>query len=197
MKNRVIILVLVLVAVLGGAYYLYDILSSRVDADQISFDRGPAKTEQEASEDPGNDTTEEEKAPDFTVLDADGNKVKLSSLFGQPIVLNFWASWCGPCQSEMPEFDEAYGELKGKVLFVMVDLTDGSRETVDVAKAFIKQKGFSFPVYFDTMSDAADSYGITAMPTTYFIDSRGRIVAKAVGMIDREALDKGISMILK
>ena len=195
MKNRVIILILVLVAVLGGAYYLYDILSSRVDADQISFDRGPAKTEQEVSEDPGNDTAAEEKAPDFTVLDADGNKVNLSSLFGQPIVLNFWASWCGPCQSEMPEFNDAYSELKGKVLFVMVDLTDGSRETVDVAKAFIRQKGFSFPVYFDTMSDAADTYGITAIPTTYFIDSRGRIAAKAVGMIDRESLDKGIAMI--
>ena len=190
-KRKLIILVLVLIVVLGGAFLAYRKLGSNVSTEQISAKDQKAETEKVDS---GN-TEETVTAPDFTVLDADGNNVKLSDLFGQPIVLNFWASWCGPCQSEMPEFDAACEELEGKVVFMMVDLTDGSRETVDTAKAFISEKGFGFPVYFDNASEAAAAYGITSIPTTFFINSNGELIAHAVGMIDRATLDKGLAMI--
>jgi len=136
-----------------------------------------------------------ELAPDFTVYDADGNEVHLSDFIGKPVVLNFWASWCGPCKSEMPDFDEKYKELGEDIHFLMVNLTDGSRETVKAASAFIDGKGYTFPVLFDKDSDAATTYGIYSIPTTIFIDAKGYAIAQATGAIDADTLQRGIDMI--
>ena len=136
-------------------------------------------------------------APDFAVVDATGNEVTLSSLFGKPIVLNFWASWCPPCKSEMPDFNEVYKELGDEVTFVMVDMTDGMRETQEQASAFIEEQGFSFPVYYDINQEAANSYRVYSLPTTYFIDKNGTVVTGAQGAINKELLEKGISMIVE
>lgn len=134
-------------------------------------------------------------APDVTVYTADGQAVKLSDFFGKPIVLNFWASWCGPCKAEMPDFDKAFQELGSDVQFLMVNLTDGRDETVETASTFIKDSGYSFPVYYDTTMEAATAYGISSIPTTYFIDSSGNVAAGANRMLSEENLQQGISMI--
>lgn len=134
-------------------------------------------------------------APDFTVTDKDGNEVSLSSLLGKPVVLNFWASWCPPCKSEMPDFNEVYEEMGEDITFIMVDMTDGIRETVKSASAFIEEEGFSFPVYYDTKGEASSTYGVYSLPTTYFIDAEGNIVTGAQQAISKELLLKGISMI--
>ena len=135
-------------------------------------------------------------APDFEAVDANGNEVKLSDYFGTPIVLNVWASWCGPCKSEMPEFDAVCKELEGEVQFLMVNMTDGSRETLEIARAFIEEEGYSFPVLSDTQQMAAYLYGVTSIPTTYFLDSEGQLIAGAKGAISRDILMQGIEMIL-
>lgn len=127
-------------------------------------------------------------AKDFTVIDVDGKEVSLSDFKGKPVVVNFWASWCPPCKVEMPYFNEVYKELGDEVQFMMVDLVDGSRETVDTAKAFIKDNGYEFPVFFDTDQSAAIAYGIYSIPTSIFIDAEGKVVRSITGTMTKADL---------
>ena len=134
-------------------------------------------------------------APDFTVYDLEGNEVHLTDFFGKPIIVNFWASWCGPCKMEMPDFDAAYNTYKDDIVFLMVNMTDGSRETVEVASEFIADSGYTFPVYYDTQYSAAITYSVASLPTSYFLNENGELVAHAKGAIDAETLQRGIDMI--
>lgn len=157
---------------------------------------GTGFSSNQISQQPNGQNPEEKlEAMDFTVYDADGNEVHLFDFIGKPIVLNFWASWCGPCRSEMPEFNAASQELEGEVQFLMINATDGSRETVKKAKTFVEENGYTFPVYYDTEMEAGTIYSAYALPTTYFIDAEGYVVAKASGAIDAELLQKGLDMI--
>lgn len=134
-------------------------------------------------------------APDFTVYDLEGNEVHLTDFFGKPIIVNFWASWCGPCKMEMPDFDAAYNTYKDDIVFLMVNMTDGSRETVEVASEFIADSGYTFPVYYDTQYSAAITYSVASLPTSYFLNEKGELVAHAKGAIDADTLQRGIDMI--
>ena len=135
----------------------------------------------------------EELAKDFTVYDADGNEVRLSDFIGKPIVLNFWASWCGPCKSEMPEFNEKYLELGGEIQFLMVNLT--ASDSIANANALLASNGYSFPVFYDTSTSAASAYGVQYIPMTVFIDRDGYVMATEVGAISAEKLEERIELI--
>ena len=196
-KIVIIILVLAFVLVLGGAGILYHQLGQKLTPDLLAA-QATQETEAAEASAPTAQTTEPANylTPEFTVYDLDGKEVHLSDFFGKPIVLNFWASWCGPCQMEMPDFNEKYLEIGEKVQFLMVNMTDGSRETVESASAFIAEQGYSFPVYYDTDLDAATVYSVYSLPTTYFIDVEGYTVARATGAISGETLQRGIDMIM-
>ena len=123
--------------------------------------------------------------------DWDGNEVHFSDYLGKPIVLNFWAHWCGPCQMEMPEFNAAYERLGGEVTFLMVH--EGA--AVDDGKEKVTEGGYTFPVVFDVDSSAGNMYGITAFPTTFFIDKDGNLQAYYMGAMDADLLQQGIDLI--
>ena len=210
MKNKVILIVLigVFVLLIGGAAVLYSRLGDQLQPDRLEVQNPPAttapattaptepsQTDPTVTTAPAQTTRPVITAPDFTVYDAEGNEVHLSDYFGKPIVLNFWASWCGPCQMEMPDFQEKYLELGEEVAFLMINMTDGGRETVQTASEFIASKGYTFPVFYDTMGMAAGVYGAYSLPTSYFINAQGHVIARAVGAIDGETLQRGIDMI--
>ena len=209
------VLALVFVLLLGGAYVLYQRLSSGQAGDNLAIAGSSTQSGESSSSSPsdsgssqsfsgstGTQSSQEEEepeltpAPDFTVYDKDGNEVHLSDFAGKPIVLNFWASWCSPCKSEMPDFNQAYLDYGEEVSFLMVNTTDGNRETVESASAFIEEQGYEFPVFYDTGYDAALTYGAYALPTTYFIDAEGYAVAWAQSALSAENLQKGLDMIL-
>ncbi len=188
-KIKLIIIILVFAVLLVGAYVLYTQLGEQFVPDQLSTQ--PTQPTGETN----NTQPEHTQAPDFTVYDIQGNAVHLSDFFGKPIVLNFWASWCGPCQMEMPDFQEKFQELGKDIRFLMVNMTDGDRETVEIASTFIVEKQYTFPVFYDTDSNAAITYGVYSLPTTFFIDANGNAIAQATGAIDADTLQRGIDMI--
>ena len=88
-----------------------------------------------------------------------------------------------------------FRSLGNEVHFVMVNMTDGGRETVETASAFIEKNGYNFPVFFDTTGEAAATYGAYSLPTSFFINAEGHVIAQAVGAIDAATLQQGIDMI--
>lgn len=204
-KNKTFILLAVLLVILiGGAGFFYNKLSSAYKTDTLTETSQAAENETDSEETEDSQTSSEETdsgenaaetAPDFTMTDASGEEVKLSDFFGKPVILNFWASWCGPCKSEMPHFEDAYQKYGEDINFVIVNLTDGARETVEAASDFIEEQGYTFPLYFDTNTEGAVTYGTYSIPVTYFIGADGVPVAQANGALDAATLQKGLDMI--
>lgn len=189
-KKKILIIAVVFVLLLAEAFLLYNKLSGSVSPDQLA-----AEDEAQNQDEESDGQQAKVKAPDFVVYDKDGNKVGLSDYLGKPVVLNFWASWCGPCASEMPDFEEAYKERGDKIQFLMINLTDGYQETMESATEYIQEQGFTFPVFYDTESNAANTYATYSIPMTFFIDSEGYMVARATGALDSATLKKGLDMI--
>ena len=172
---------------LALAYTGYVSLRDQYSQDPASESLGSSRT----------GAVREFEAPDFTVMDSGGNKASLADFKGRPMIINFWASWCPPCKAEMPYFNEAFQELGSEVQFVMINQTDGSRETVDIATSYIKEQGYAFPVYFDTTLDASIAYNATSLPSTFFVNSEGMMVAAFSGSITRDQLASGIEKLYK
>lgn len=211
-KKKTIILIVLFIVLMAGASVLYYNLSKNYQPDTLLTENNNTNADSEntaAGEENNNDGTTENTnqpedtssesknlAPNFTVYDMEGNEVNLTDFFGKPIIINFWASWCGPCKMEMPDFNEAYETYKDEIEFLMVNMTDGSRETIEVASSFIAESGYTFPVYYDTDYSAAITYSVSSLPTSYFLNAEGELVTYARGAINGATLEKGIDMIL-
>lgn len=145
----------------------------------------------------GKDDQEKTPAPDVLVVDAESKVVRLSNFLGKPVVINIWASWCEPCKVEMSGFQQQFEAVGDQVQFMMINVTDGENETMESAQAFIEAEGFTFPVYYDVLSNAVMNLGVQTLPTTIFVDAEGNIVAQYSELVTAQMLQDGIDMIYK
>ncbi len=111
-------------------------------------------------------------APDFTLKSKEGKNVRLSDFRGQVVLLNFWASWCGPCRQEMPILDEIHNQYKSLGFSVLGVNLDAKTEK---AIAYLKDTPVTFPVLFDPKGVTSELYGVSAMPSTVIIDRSGNV----------------------
>ncbi|WP_410983278.1 TlpA family protein disulfide reductase [Bacillus cereus] len=133
-------------------------------------------------------------APDFELSKLDGTKVKLSDLKGKKVILNFWATWCGPCQQEMPDMEAFYKKHKDDVEILAVNYTvsEGANGEEKVKK-FAEEKGISFPVLLDKDITVTTTYKVITIPTSYFVDTKGVIQDKFIGPMTQKEMEKRIA----
>ncbi|ENQ3107891.1 Peroxiredoxin [Bacillus sp. 491mf] len=133
-------------------------------------------------------------APDFELSKLDGTKVKLSDLKGKKVILNFWATWCGPCQREMPDMQEFYSKYQNDVEILAVNYTasEGSEGKEKVRK-FAEEKGVTFPILLDTEIKVTTTYKVITIPTSYFVDTKGVIQDKFIGPMTVNEMEKRVA----
>jgi cytochrome c biogenesis protein CcmG/thiol:disulfide interchange protein DsbE len=131
-------------------------------------------------------------APGFTLdsLTAPGQHITLSQYQGKPLIVNFWASWCEPCQQETPLLASWYTRQHGHVIIVGLDEND----TASSALQFAKAKGVRYPIGADPHLAAANAYGVVALPQTFFLNAQHRIVDHVLGAVTQAELDKGLRL---
>lgn len=194
MKNKqrtLLVLILVLVIVFAVSMFAYRALSSKYPADpETSQEENVSADAESGPQVISRDKLEQ--ASDFTLEDNEGNSVSLSDHLGKPVVINFWATWCPHCVKELPYFQEAYEKYSDHIDFMMIDLTDGQRETKELAREYIEEYEYTFPLYFDTEFSAVTAYAVSAIPVTICITQDGYIYSTHMGAIDKLTLNQWV-----
>jgi cytochrome c biogenesis protein CcmG/thiol:disulfide interchange protein DsbE len=143
---------------------------------------------------PAPSTADRKPAPEFTLKDADGRTVKLSDYKGKIVLLNFWATWCGPCKLEIPwfaEFERKYKDRGFAVLGVSMD-----EEGWEVVKPFLSEMQVNYRVVLGDEAVAKAYQGVESLPTTFIIDREGRIAATHVGLVSKGRYEKDLTELL-
>ena len=133
-------------------------------------------------------------APNFSLQSQDGKTIELKKLAGKAVVVNFWATWCGPCRAEIPGMVKVYEKYKGKGLEIVgISLDRGGWDDV---KPYLAKNKISYPIVV-AGQELTDAYGgIRSIPTSFFVDRKGNIVSKHVGALSEEAFEKAVKEIL-
>jgi thiol-disulfide isomerase/thioredoxin len=131
---------------------------------------------------------------DFTVEDLDGRTVRVSDYLGKTVLVNFWAIWCGPCRSEMPDLNAVYRQYRDRgVVVLAVNVTEDS----SAIKSFAQQQGLALPMLRDVGNVVGRALRIDALPTTFFIDREGQLRRKTIGAMRREFMVEQVEALLK
>ncbi|POP33707.1 cytochrome C biogenesis protein [Lactonifactor longoviformis] len=145
-------------------------------------------------------------APDFTLVDQNGETHKLSDYKGKTVFLNFWATWCPPCRQEMPDIQalyETYGENKEDLIVLGVanpktdDHPNNQDETQEKVAGFLSENGYTYPVAMDTTGDVFSAYGISSFPTTFMIDKEGNVYGYVSGAITADIMESIVTQTME
>ncbi len=132
-------------------------------------------------------------APDFNLTGTDGKPHRLTDYLGKLVVLNFWATWCVPCRLETPLLQKTYARLPNAGLVIIgVD----QAEDVTAVNKFVQEFNLTYPMLLDTDLAATQSYGVIGLPTTFFVDSKGIVQAKQIGMLTDGSLQQYLEQFL-
>jgi peroxiredoxin len=138
--------------------------------------------------------SESDKLPDFTLKTLTGDEINLRQLEGQKIVVvNFWATWCGPCRREIPDFNEVYSRYRDRGVEILGVSVDESPETV--VPDFMHDNPMTYPVLAGS-PELTFRYGVRGLPTTFIIDRSGRVAKKIVGMTAASTLETELNNLL-
>ncbi|UJF31594.1 TlpA family protein disulfide reductase [Paenibacillus hexagrammi] len=133
-------------------------------------------------------------APTFTLTGLDGKEYTVGGARDKPMLVNFWASWCGPCEEEAPELVDVYKKYEGQFDLYAVNVTPGDK--IENIKKFVEQYKYPFPVLLDKQGTNADTYKVIAIPTSFLIDKNG-VVRDVIHVVSPKELDKKISQLIK
>ena len=126
-------------------------------------------------------------APDFELKTLDGEPISLSDMRGKAVLINFWASWCPPCRSEMPAMQQIYEEY-GPDEFVILAVNSTHQDRLTDAESFVAERGLTFPILLDTQGQVSSTYQVRSLPTSFFVDRDGIIREIVIGGPMAEAL---------
>lgn len=174
-------IIIVLIAAVG--YVIIDNLPTKVSENDN-------KSEQN---DQGLEAVRQMQATNFELPLLNGGKMALEDTRGQVTILNFWASWCGPCKDEAPHLQTFYEAHKDDVQFLAVNVT--SRDEIKNIEKFVKQFELTFPVLLDESGEVSTMYGAFTIPTTVFLNKDGEIVQEIAGPLNEELLEQIIASI--
>ena len=199
-KKGLLIALILLVFVVALATTAYNIL--KAGAGETSVSLGQSQTSAATSADATADSStavagqnqeqesadaassaEATKLPEFNVTDRDGNTVALSSMYGKPTLVGFWATWCPPCNAEAPEIQKLYDEYGDRVNFMMINATGDGRDTAETVEKWMESNGYTYPVYLDESNEASIATQVYYLPTMYVLDSEGNLLTAFSGTI--------------
>jgi len=135
-----------------------------------------------------------QRAPRFTVSDLDGNSLALSDLRGRVVVVNFWATWCPPCEDELPDFQALWQAYQARdVVFVGIAMQEEEMDVRELASLV----GVSFPLALDQGNRISSAYGVTGVPETFVIDPEGRVAYFHIGSVEMDELRENLDSLLE
>lgn len=180
--------IIALIVLLGLVVYAgYDYVQKSSDRHEMAAN--PEETEVETGIAKG------QLAPNFMLMDLEGNEVRLSDFRGKKVLVNFWATWCPPCRIEMPHMQKFYEDYQKKdVVILGVNLTTTEKRTEDIPK-FVQEEKLSFPIVLDETGEVMLTYQVFAYPTTYLLDSSGIIQERFQGAISYDIMKEAMKNI--
>lgn len=190
MKKKIFALLVVVVLI---AIALTNFMKSKI-ADDEKIDTSSTQVSSTVENESGLKVGQ--TAPDFTLMTLDGKEAKLSDYRGKKVILNFWATWCPPCKAEIPHMEKYYKKSAkdDNVEILAVNLKKSDKDE-DYIKNFVKSYDMTYPVLLDTDGEQQEQYQIVTIPTTYFIDTKGKIQTTITGPMDQKKMSDIIANI--